>query len=67
MLTQHSLPFAEMLKKEALLSVLETLDGLPVVLLPEPASEIHKLLCCLYNALYVSATPCASTLTEASK
>ncbi|KAJ7356951.1 hypothetical protein DFH08DRAFT_688844 [Mycena albidolilacea] len=51
MLTQHSLPFAEMIKKEALLSVLETLDGLPVVLLPEPASEIHKLLCCLYNAL----------------
>ncbi|KAJ7814131.1 hypothetical protein B0H14DRAFT_2604346 [Mycena olivaceomarginata] len=51
MLTQHSLPFAEMLKKEALLSVLETLDGLPIVLLPEPASEIHKLLCCLYNAL----------------
>ncbi|KAJ7081969.1 hypothetical protein C8R43DRAFT_1142859 [Mycena crocata] len=51
-LSQHSAPFAAMLAREALDSGgLETLDGLPVVTLPEPAAEIHKLLYCLYNAL----------------
>ncbi|KAJ7169518.1 hypothetical protein C8R46DRAFT_199671 [Mycena filopes] len=49
-LSQHSLPFAKMLTKEALASR-QTLETLPILPLPEPPVEIHKLLCCLYNAL----------------
>ncbi|KAJ6574699.1 hypothetical protein B0H19DRAFT_864522, partial [Mycena capillaripes] len=47
MLTRHSVPFAEFLNQD----ILELLDGIPVLLLPEPATEVYKLLCCLYNAL----------------
>ncbi|KAJ6604247.1 hypothetical protein DFH09DRAFT_967482, partial [Mycena vulgaris] len=51
-LTQHSAIFADMFKPEVLAAQsLRTLDGLPVVPLPEPAAEIYKLLSCLYNAL----------------
>ncbi|KAJ7042605.1 hypothetical protein C8F04DRAFT_1030405 [Mycena alexandri] len=49
-LSQHSMPFAEMFKTESL-APRQTLEGLPVLPLPEPATEIYKLLCCLYNAL----------------
>ncbi|KAJ7693656.1 hypothetical protein B0H17DRAFT_1199764 [Mycena rosella] len=54
MLTQHSVPFTDMLGTRALAAAPDlehTLDGLPVVPLPEPAVEIYKLLSCLYNAL----------------
>ncbi|KAJ6501651.1 hypothetical protein C8R47DRAFT_920188, partial [Mycena vitilis] len=47
MLTRYSVPFAEMLNQD----VLELREGLPVLQLAEPAMEIYKLLCCLYNAL----------------
>ncbi|KAJ7139690.1 hypothetical protein C8R44DRAFT_660169, partial [Mycena epipterygia] len=52
MLTRHSVPFAEMLESSVLAArCLEIVEGVPVVSLPEPAAEIHRLLSCLYNAM----------------
>ncbi|KAJ7102328.1 hypothetical protein B0H15DRAFT_898482 [Mycena belliarum] len=52
MLARHSPHFADMFKAEGPFEQpLETYEGLPVVPLAEPAVEVFKLLCCLYNAM----------------